>query len=107
MRIPRTVKLGIYKYKIAWRKSIKESGNSCYGLCDSHNRVIYLDKELKNDPIRLKEVFIHECLHAISDCHGFNFNEDKVNRLGLAFTAFIIDNNLDFKTTRKKKDASI
>lgn len=94
MNIPPVVKIGAYDYKIIEKDKIEHEGNKLWGLCDREENVIYLQKGMKRK--KEKEVFLHECLHAIEESYGLNLGESKVNILGLALMALIDDNKLRF-----------
>ena len=94
MNIPNKVKIGAYDYKVVEMDKLEHEGNKLWGLCDREENVIYLQKGMKRK--KEKEVFIHECLHAIEESYGLDLGEDKVNLLGLAFMALITDNKLRF-----------
>ena len=94
MKIPEVVKIGAYDYKVVEVDKLVHEGKELLGLCDRENNVISLLKGMK--PKKEKEVFIHECLHAIEESYGITLGEKKVNLLGLAIMALISDNKLRF-----------
>lgn len=52
------------RWKVRWKsKLIDENGNECYGLCDSKDRVIWLDRATPKEMIN--SVLFHEELHAL------------------------------------------
>lgn len=102
MKIPKKVKIGIYTYKIKEVEDLKdEKNNPCWGLCEHSEHTIYLKKGMIEP--RLSEVFLHECLHGIEESFGIDLGEKKVNQIGLALMAFIIDNKLDFNGLRRNR----
>ena len=94
MNIPEVIKIGAYDYKVVEKDDIEHEGNKLWGLCDREANVIFLQKGMK--PKKEKEVFIHECLHAIEESYGVHLGENRVNMLGLALMALISDNKLRF-----------
>lgn len=93
MKIPSKLKIGAYDYKIKWKKGLVcKDKEELWGWCDQNNHVIYLSKKMGTK--RLREVIIHECIHAIEDSYGIELGEKKVNILGLALMALISDNKL-------------
>jgi len=94
MRIPKTVKIGAYIYKIIHKSKVTHKGVSLTGLCDNDSFEIVLEKGLSG--AELMVVFMHECLHAIEYCHEIKLGENKVKRLDHAIVAFLTDNNLRF-----------
>lgn len=95
MNIPRKVKVGPYTYTVVRKREIKEEGKEMLGLCDREKHAIYMTSGMEKK--KEKEVFLHECLHAIEDSYGISLGENKVNVLGLALMALIDDNKLRLK----------
>ena len=94
MKIPEVVKIGAYDYKVVEVEDLQLDGKSSLGVCDRETNIIQLEKGMK--PKKEKEVFIHECLHAIEDSYGIDLGEKRVNLLALAIMALISNNKLRF-----------
>ena len=94
MNIPETIKIGAYDYKMIEEDKLKLDGKDVWGYCDREQNKIYMQKGMKSK--KEKEVFLHECLHAIEESYGISLGERKVNILGLALMALISDNKLRF-----------
>lgn len=101
MKIPRSVKIGAYRYKIKWVNSLIVDEDDCYGNCDANECIIFLRKDIKNNPVRLQEVFLHECLHAIEHSYGMDLPETTINQLGLGLINLILDNKIEFSFVRR------
>jgi len=94
MKIPKSVKIGAYTYKVKTVKVLTHNGNDLTGLCDNDKCVIsILDGMTKVDE---KIVLIHECLHAIENAYGIQIGEKRVGKLDHALTALLTDNDLEF-----------
>jgi len=94
MKIPKTVKVGAYTYKVEFVDTLKHEGNDLLGLCDNESYTISIVKKLK--PIPLKVVFLHECLHAIENVYGCVLGENKVNKFDHYLVDYLIENKLNF-----------
>lgn len=66
----------------------------CNGYCNYDDREICLSNNLKGT--RLMEIFLHECIHAISDIYGICLSEEQVRVLGVSLIQLIRDNNINF-----------
>jgi len=92
LKVPNKLKIGLYEYNVVWQKEVKLNKLHLWGLCDRDEHIIYLTKGM--DEVRLREVLLHECLHAIEDSYSLTFKEQEVEKLGMALAALIIDNKL-------------
>jgi len=96
MKIPKSVKIGAYTYRVKYEKSLKRHKlGDVNGICDNEGLTIWLVKGMVGE--QLKITFLHECLHAIESVYGFELGEERVSKLDHTLTAFLIDNNLGFK----------
>ena len=92
MKIPREVKIGWKKYKVALANEALNSGEVLYGQIDYDRQTITLRQS--NTDEQNEETLIHEVLHGISDMYGMEMTEDFVARLSNALYTFLKDNNL-------------
>ena len=92
MKIPKTLKIGAYEYKVVIQDGITHKGFALSGLCECDELIIRLDKKLKGTELQV--VFIHECLHAIEHSYNIKLGEKTVERLDNALVAFFKDNNI-------------
>jgi len=94
MRLPKTVRIGSQEINVVFKDKIIHRGNECIGLWCHDEQEIRIERGLHQD--KKKEVFLHECLHAIDDLYDIGLGEKKVNILGVSVLALIKNNNLDF-----------
>ena len=101
MNIPKIVNICGQEFKIVYKnKMLDEEDCELFGYCYTENCVIYLQKNL-NDA-KLKEVFLHECIHAIDENLNLDLGEEKVNLLGIHILSLITNNKLNFNTRKRK-----
>lgn len=100
MKLLRKVKIGCLTYEVKYVKDVPKEYKSkvksldLWGFCDHDSQSIYLKVGMSKE--RLREVFIHECLHMIEEAYGINLGEKKVNTLGLAIADLIKTNRINF-----------
>jgi len=100
MRIPKKARICGQMFDVIMKDEI-EVGNGkrkekLLGLCDTQDTKIYLKKGMSAE--KKKEVFLHECVHAIEVNLDLGLSEQKVNLLGVLLLSFLKDNRLDFNT---------
>ena len=98
MKKPRVIKIGCHKYKVRYCKEVyikNEAGNKeeLLGYCDIDNFTILIKSGICES--MLKEVLIHECIHAIDQVYGLGLSEKAVNMLGIEVVKLIMGNKLD------------
>lgn len=89
MRIPKKVLICGQDFEVVRQKDLVDMG-----ICMVEECTIKLRKGLNKE--KRKEVFLHECLHAIDENTNMELGEDKVNTLGIHILALIKNNKLDF-----------
>lgn len=94
MKIPKEVNICGQTFKIIYKKNLQQDGQDLLGLCDVNSCAIYLKTGLTEQ--KKKEVFLHECIHAIAENLNLNLNENKVNLLGIHILSLITNNKLNF-----------
>ena len=72
--LPRAVKVGGFSY------SVKESneftqGAGVYALVDHRRLEIHIGVEPPTDPLRVRESFLHELVHAVANVYGLGAGE--------------------------------
>lgn len=93
-RLPKTMRVGAYEFRIKKMSSARAAGERRFGECSICEQAVSIQDWM---PSRCKAVdtFIHELLHALYWAWGIE-DEDKeeriVNVLGPAWTAFYRDN---------------
>jgi len=98
MKIPRTIIIGAYTWKVKRVKEFKtksDPGRVLTGICDSKTLTIYIKKGLKEIDLRI--TFMHECIHAIEYAYDITIGEKIITKLDNYLVCFIQDNNLDFR----------
>lgn len=65
------------------------------GICDSTRNIIYLRDGMNADKHR--EVLCHECLHGMAEMLNLGLSENKINALGVALSAFLKENDIQWK----------
>jgi hypothetical protein len=92
MRIPKTVTIAGYVVKVIYKRGLVCDGVECWGVYDYNKNVIYLKTGMEKT--RKEEVFLHECIHAISDILGLKLSEKAVNLLGVELLALLRNNKI-------------
>ena len=78
MKRPDTFKFGILKYKIKWRKRVKDKqGNDLGGWHKQHKSLIIINTE--DDEQFQKIVVMHEIVHAIARGYGMTLKENEID----------------------------
>jgi Zn-dependent peptidase ImmA (M78 family) len=62
-RFPTSIIILGRKYKIKQGANLVYNGQTCYGLCDNNERIIYLEKN-QDEQVK-KETLLHEACHAL------------------------------------------
>ena len=75
-------------------------GEQLLGYCDVNSCKIMLKQGMSEE--KKKEVFFHECVHAIDENLNIGLGENKVNLIGIHVLSLITNNNLDFRNKKKK-----
>lgn len=90
-RFPTSISILGRKYKIKQGKHLVYNGQSCYGLCDNINKIIYLEKD--QDDQTKKETLLHECVHGMLFITGIDqkLSEGENEVYCQLFTAFYHD----------------
>lgn len=100
MRIPKRVSICGQLFTVTYKKDLEIGGDKLLGCCDINNCKIVLKQGMSVE--KKKEVFFHECVHAIEENLNMNLGETKVNLLGIHILSLITNNNLDFRNKKKK-----
>lgn len=80
-----------YKVRVVKRhKHLKKN----VGHCDLDNNIIYILSTLPED--QQLSTLLHEIIHIVERCAGFNFTEEEVLRLESGLFQIIHDNKLRF-----------
>jgi hypothetical protein len=94
MRIPKKIKICGQEFTVQYEDNLKDKGQALLGCCKVDGCTIYLKKRMHKN--KKKEVFLHECVHAIDENLDLRLGEKKVNILAINILSLIINNNLDF-----------
>jgi len=98
MRIPRRVRICGQVFDVKMQDEILVGNGKrkekLLGLCDTQSTRILLKRGMSNE--KKKEVFLHECIHAIEVNLDLGLSEQKVNLLGVEMLSFLKDSRLDF-----------
>jgi len=91
MRIPKTVKIGGYTYKVIIR--VIDKHEKAIGRGDNNMLEILIEKNIPNQ--KQEEVFIHEVLHAIDYVYNsLALKEGEVERLSEGLYQVFKDNKI-------------
>jgi hypothetical protein len=91
MKFPKTVKVGLHKYKITLAKGIKDAdGADLYG-CHSHSD-LEISIDCTKPPALLVETLIHELTHALIEHYNLKQNEKYVDCTSRGFLMLMRDN---------------
>jgi len=96
MKIPKSVRIGPYTYKVKKSNNIRKrpNGKNASGLCEHKTRTLWIESGL--DSVEEKIVFMHECLHVIEYVYDLTLGEKKVEKLDSYLIDFITLNKLNF-----------
>jgi len=89
MKIPKSVKVGAYTYKVKLTSKLDSDG-----LCEDKTLTIWLKKDLHKTDLAI--TFMHECLHAIEHSYEIFLGEKKIKKLDTYLVSLLRDNNLTF-----------
>ena len=82
MKIPKVVKILGWDIKVKYVKGLVYEGHDCFGLWSESESAIYL---VKGMPIaRRREIFLHECIHAIVDISRMTLRHGMIATLSLS-----------------------
>ena len=95
MNLPKTLIVAGHTITIKYKKKIFFEGKEVWAFYDDDHHIIYLTMGM--DKTRKMEVFLHECIHAISFIHSLHLSEKSVNLLGIELLALIRNNNIRLK----------
>ena len=68
------------------------SSDECYGQIHYHDKKIYLNSKYDED--QKKSTLIHEVIHGLDEMYVIELDESQVEKLGIAITILLKDNNL-------------
>ena len=91
-KIPRSVKVGTYKYKVKRPKVIEIAGVDCDGYFNHLEGEILVKRGLPATYAWV--VLIHECIHGMEFAYNLSFTEKEMDVLDHALVAFLRDNKL-------------
>lgn len=91
-RAPRKVKILNYTYRVKFVEKTERDAAEAYGWCDIDNQIIVICKEMPKQTIA--DTFMHECIHAINNAIGINFNKDEeiARKVGTGLCTLFKDN---------------
>lgn len=92
LKLPKTIKVGAFSYKIIVKDKINHGEKDCLGLCSPDDQIIYIAKGLLDNRQRLLETLIHEVIHGIEDVYNVKLGEEKVQTLGMAIYGLLNEN---------------
>lgn len=92
MKIPASVKVGCYSYRIERPTRPLNGGVPVWGHYSNVEQRILVDESASAD--RADVTLLHEALHAIDDLVQLDLTEEQVVRLAPALLAFLRDNHL-------------
>ena len=92
MQLPKSIKIGLFDYKVRYNKTLKD----CHGDCNPDTKIIRISKEYSK--LSQAETLFHEILHAIyyesrlNEHHKPEVEEQIVSTLAPYLLSAIIDN---------------
>lgn len=92
MKIPASVKVGCYSYRVERPTRPLIEGSPVWGHYSNVHQRILVDESVSED--RAAVTLLHEALHAIDDLVHLDLTEEQVIRLAPALLAFLRDNDL-------------
>ncbi len=90
MRIPDSVKVGPYVYRICQPESVTSGSSALYGQADHEQHVIQIGA--KFPPDKQLVTFFHEVLHALDVAYRLKLSEGQVDVLACVLVQFLKDN---------------
>lgn len=92
MRIPETIKIGPFTYKVLRPVVVNNNLRQRIGEADHENLVIKVEDGLA--PEVAAEVFFHEVMHAVDVLMGTKLKETQVERMSKGLYMVLKDNSL-------------
>jgi len=92
MRIPDSVKIGPYTYRVEFCEAVVDHENAklLYGQVDHMQHWIRLGNTFPPDHQAV--TFLHEVLHALDAAYDLDLSERQIDLLGVTLMAFLKDN---------------
>lgn len=100
---PREVLVGDSLWKVKFTRNIpaRARKKALAGLACPQDQTLYISFGLS--PFDRLVVFIHECIHANEDEHGFEIDHDMLNKLDKSLAQFLCDNFIGQLSKRMPK----
>ena len=95
MGLPRKLIIAGHTITVLYKKKIMLDGKDVWAYYDDERHRIYMTMGMERS--RKMEVFLHECIHAISFIHGLNMTEKAVDHLGIELLALVRNNKIDIR----------
>lgn len=92
MRLPKKITIAGHEIKVGYKKGLVVDGKEAWGVYDDGKHEIYL--RIGMDKTRKKEIFIHECIHAIDHIHLLGLSEKAVKILAIELLALTKNNKV-------------
>ncbi len=93
MRIPESVKIGPYRYRIDMvQRPASQDGGAIWGRWHTGEQLIVIDSTASEE--REAVTFLHESLHALDDFARLGLTEEQVTLLAPVLLLFLRENNL-------------
>jgi len=93
MRLPKTIEIDKYTYKIVKVKKLySKKGQKLFGECDYSKQVIRIARGQSKDEER--DTLLHEVIHAASHVEGLGLKEHQVERLATRLTQIYKHNKI-------------
>ena len=90
MKIPKSIRIGGFTYKVDVIDNLVEDGQECFGTCSVNEQSIKIRDGLPKQMIKC--TLIHECLEAINYHYKLNLKHDNIERLDSALLD-LLENN--------------
>lgn len=91
MRLPRTLKIGPYRYTVSVEKDPRNDHDQ-----QLNGHILYDDLRIvmraSMPPERMAATLLHEVVHGLSELGQINLEEEQVHQLGGPLAAFLLDN---------------
>lgn len=95
MKIPASVKVGPFTYRIERVDDLRSASDAKQKLCGQvHFGEDRIEIRTAMAPEREAETLLHEAIHAIDEYMGTNLTEKQTARLSIGLMAFLRDNHL-------------
>lgn len=94
IKIPKTIKIGAYKYVIKYRSGLAKHAG-CTGQCYTSDATIWIDP---SELVQTRDVtIVHEILHCISDVERLSLEENDLDRIAHCLVRTLRDDcNIEF-----------